>query len=260
MRTSWPALAAAIALLAAAGCSDDTTETNPDGAVADAPAADSVAYPDLGGLPDLPVQGQCDSEWRDAISPQKSVSKGAVTTTVVGGVNQTEIDATAGGMSSAHKNPWVYVSLRDGGKRVEIDDFAARTSTAWDLALRRSVIRINGGDSSKVGQGAVAIVISTTLDKVSSVPPSSQFAQDDFLDDKCAILRNPINNIRTAFGGANGMWYQYDTGQMKLTPNPDSYVVRSGDGKQHFKLYINTYYDPSTGAGAHFNVSWSELK
>jgi hypothetical protein len=242
-------------------CSDDSDNSEPPpadaaGEAVDLDSPDLPPSPDLGVLPDLPVQEACASEWRDAINPQSTVSEGAVTTTDLGdGVQQTTIDASAGGMSQAHKNPYVYLSLADGSK-VEIDDVAAKTSTAWDLAFKRSVIRVNGGDSG-AGQGAVAIIAGTPLEQVTAIPDQSAFTTDDFLDESCNIERDPINNILTAFAGSDGVWYEYDTSAMKLTPNPDTYVVRTADG-QHVKVYIDSYYS-SGGAGAHYTIRWSPL-
>lgn len=259
MLNSFVGLSLCLALVAA--CSDDAEPLADAGGGLDAAAdsgVDQSLMPDLGALPDLGQKDPCESEWRDAISPQSTVSTGMVVTFVEQGVvYRTTIDATAGGMSGASKNPYVYVSLSTG-KRVDIDDFTAKTDTSWDLALRRAVIRVNGGDSG-AGSGAVSIVAKTDLDKVIAVPASSTFATDDFLDASCKIRRDPINNILTAFGGQNGMWYEYDTSSMKLKPNPDTYVVRSGDGKSYYKVYIDAYYS-SSGAGANYTLRWARLQ
>lgn len=261
------ALWAMLTMLAAmAGCSDDddTNQQQPDGSpvldgsAVDATLPDVEIFPDLGLLPDIGVTEPCESEWKDAINPQETVSAGAVTTEDQGnGIFKTTIDATAGGMNEAHNNPFVYISLADGSK-VEIDDMAARDSTAWDLGFRRTVIRVNGGDSG-AGQGAVSILVGQTLDQVTGVPEQSTFATDDFLDDNCQVKTNPIGSINTAFGGVDGMWYEFDTGSMQVNPKPDTYVVRRADGS-HVKLYIDSYYSSTTPAeGANFTISWSAL-
>ena len=244
-------------LLVIAACSDDTEDIQKDAAVAADQGTDSAVVPDLGALPDLPQKSKCDSEWRDAISPQKVASTGAVTTTDAGsGVKKTTIDATAGGMMNAHKNPYVYISFSTG-KRVDIDDYAAKTSSAWDMAFRRAVIRSNSGDSG-AGKGGVAIS-TDTFDKVTSVPAASSFAVDDFLTATCTIKKNRINDIYTAVGGPDGEWYNYSTGSMKLTPNKEVYIVRGGDGASIYKVVIDGYYS-STGAGASYTMRWAKLK
>jgi hypothetical protein len=213
-------------------------------------------YPDLGLPPDFGQSEACESEWKDAILPQTFASSGQVATLELGaGVKQTTVDASAGGMNGASKNPYVYLSLKTGG-RIDLDDFAARESLAWDLALRRTKIRVNGGDSG-AGQGAVAILSGKSLDQVTAVPASSTFATDDFLDEQCNILRDPINNILTAFDGPTGLWYEYDVGTSKVKPLLAAHVVRLADGG-YVKLAIDSYYNAS-GDSAHFTLRWSPL-
>jgi hypothetical protein len=254
-------LAAAALLALGAGCGDKDKPSAPD----TKPAPDTTAraerklLPDLGLPPDIGQKQPCESEWRDAIHAQLAVSTGAVATTEVAtGVKQTTVDATAGGMAAAFSNPYVYVSLEGGGARVDLDDLKARGSSDWDLAFRRAVIRVNGGDSG-AGQGAVAILPGKTLEEVAAAPPASDFAQDDFLDAACKVKTNPINDIWTAIGGSDGMWYVYDASGTKppVSPKKEAYVVRGAKGKL-FKLVIDDYYSKS-GAGANYTLRWSPL-
>lgn len=253
-----------VSVIWASACSDDSGAEADKGTLADkGPLKDLVAgkdqavVPDLGTLPDLGQKTKCESEWRDAINPQTTKSTGQVTTTDEGsGVKKTVIDATAGGMSAASKNPYVYVSLKDGS-RVELDDYSAKTSSAWDLAFKRAVIRVNGGDSG-AGQGAVHILASTTLDKVTAVPASATFKTDDFLDESCQIKTDPVGSIWTAFGGTTGMWYTMDTSTMKLSPNSEAYVVRTAAGT-FAAVVIDTYYS-TAGTSAMYTIRWKILK
>jgi hypothetical protein len=254
------ALSCVAALALVCSCSDGGNNSNPDSSVptpdTTGPAKEKAKLPlDLPPLADLAQKLPCESEWRDAIHAQTKVSTGAVSSTETAGVNTTTIDATAGGINLAFQNPFVYVSLEKGGTRVDIDDMAARTSTEWDLAFRRAVIRINGGDSG-AGQGAVNIQSGKTFDQVTSVPASS-FAQDDFLDDSCVLKKNPIDDIWCAIGDGDGMWYVYDMSGMKLTPKAETYVIRSAKGK-FFKLVVDTYYKGTTGAN--YTIRWSALQ
>jgi hypothetical protein len=261
MSRTIPLLPLIAALLAPplAGCSSDSDGDPPADAApsADLAAAEQSApdlYPDLGAPPDLPVTAPCSSEWIDAVGAQDRVAPGLVSSQDQGGgVTQTKVDATAGGMQQAFNNPWVYVSLDDGSK-VEIDDVAAKTSTAWDLAFRRAVIRVNGGDSG-AGQGAVAVVGGATFDDVTAVPDSpSAFIVDEFIDDSCVISRDAINNITTAIGS----WYDYDVDTSRLEPLDNVYVIRRADGQQHVKLVIDSYYSAG-GTSAHLSMRWSAL-
>jgi hypothetical protein len=248
----------------AAGCSDDSGGTADAKTLVDQALLPDTGAPDLPALPDMPELpdtggAKCEFEWLNAISPQKKVSTGAVSTTDIGnGVKETSIDASAGGTSLELQNPFVYISLKDGSK-VDLDDIAARTSTSWDVAFRRSVIRVNGGDSGD-GSCEVAIVTGTTLDQVTTVPAASEFTTDDFLDENCVIQTNDAGYLVTAFGGTTGRWYDFDTTNMKLVPNPDVYVVKTNDGT-YVKLEIKDYYDTSTPPqGGHFTIQWSVLQ
>jgi hypothetical protein len=243
------------ALLAlGAGCSDDSS-TTVDGGAKDGSGAD--LYPDLGLPPDLGQKQPCETEWIDALNAQDKVSTGAVNTTENAGVKQTTIDASAGGMNGASKNPFVYISLKDGA-RVDITDLASKSSKDWDLAFRRSVIRVNGGDSGAGGAG-VARIENKTLAEVTAVPAAASFKVDEFIDESCKVTRDPINNPQTAFSGAStaDLWYAYDVGTSKLKPQPFVWVVRRADGS-FVKLTIDSYYNGS-GASGHFTISWSAL-
>lgn len=244
----------------ASGCSSDAEDPQPaDAAVDTEPAADAGVdaklYQDLAPLADLTPKAPCESEWREAISPQSSPSGAAVTTTAAGDVHTTLIDASAGGMTEAHLHPFVYLSLQSGA-RVDLDDLTAKDDLSWDLAFRRTVIRVNGGDSGS-GQGAVAIVAGQTFETLTSAPAASAFASDDFLDEQCTIVRDPVNAILTAFDGPTGMWYEYDSSTSKVTPKPLVYVVRRATGEL-VKLVIDSYYNKS-GLGAHYTIRWSAL-
>ncbi len=263
MRTT---LALALSVILVAACSDDDTGNNNNlkmdvgGTTQDTgPKPDQAVMADLGALPDLGQKGKCDSAWRTAINPQKFSSTGPVTTTTTtAGLKKTVIDATAGGMGASTKNPYTYVSLKTG-KRVDIDDYAAKTDKTWDIAFKRSVVRINGGDSG-AGLGAISIQSNKTIDKVTSLPAAATFAQDDFLDANCNISKDPIGQIKTAIGGSSGMWYTMD-GISKLKPNPDTYVIKLADGSGYVKMIIVTYYGGSNNTtSANYTINWATIK
>ena len=70
----------------------------------------------------------------------------------------TTVDATAGGYGNETQNPWVYVKFTtDGAVRVDIDDETALESMDWDMALRRFIIRLNGGDSGPSCVGVASL-------------------------------------------------------------------------------------------------------
>lgn len=258
LKTTWT-IALALSLTLAACSDDDNNTPSPDGGQADTSSgSDSQQIePDLGLPPDLGQQESCASEWVDAINPKETVSTGTVSTSEAGGITTTKIDASAGGMNGAASNPFIYVSFADGSK-VEINDTDSKTSLAWDLALKRTTLRVNGGDSGS-GQGAVAVLTGTTLEDLTTAPGDNSFLTDDFLDESCNILRDPISNIRTALNGEStaALWYDYDMGGAQaVVPKDQVYVLKRADGS-HIKFVIDTFYDG--GTSGHFSIRWATL-
>src|SRR5687768_9023809 len=126
-----------ITLLAACGGSDD----NP---AVDAATPDSSNGCDPATL--LP----------NSYRPIPMVSTGAIAITTTGPTMAGTIDATAGGTANSADRPYIYVDLKTG-TRVDVDDLGARSSMAWDIMLKRSSVRSNGGDSGP-GKRTIAVV------------------------------------------------------------------------------------------------------
>lgn len=182
-----------------------------------------------------------------------SVSTGAVKVATAGDVTSGTIDATAGGMSNAADNPYVYVDLQ-AGMKVAISDLDARASTNWDIALKRSSLRTNSGDSGP-GNRELAVVQAATLGEVSSAPASG-YTSDDFVTDDCMLDSLLIGEPRSAFGE----WYDYEPMNHVVTPRPDVYVIkRNNDSKTAFR--IKSYYgDPKEPTlSAFYSVEWKSL-
>lgn len=182
-----------------------------------------------------------------------SVSTGAVQVTTASGVTTGTVDATAGGLAAAADNPYIYVDLKAGTK-VEVNDIDARTSTAWDVALKRSSLRANGGDSGKGGR-QLAVVQAAELSVVKAAPASG-FAADDFTTADCMLDAIPGGEPRSAFGE----WYDYDVDTHAVTPKAEVYVIQRGDGSRT-AFRIASYYGDSTMPmrGAFYAVEWKQL-
>jgi hypothetical protein len=181
------------------------------------------------------------------------VSTGAVQVTTAGGVTSGTIDATAGGVDNAADNPYIYVDLRNGTK-VAINDLEARTNTAWDIALKRSSLRTNGGDSGTGGRELVAVQAATLADVTSA--PASGYASDDFATADCMLESTAIGEPRSAFGD----WYEYDVDTHVVTPKAETYVLKRNNGSRT-AFRIKAYYgDPSSPMrGAFYSVEWKQL-
>ena len=230
---------AAVCLLA---CGDDGGGVTPDVDAAPLPidAANGCEPATL-----LPTQ------WR----PIAAVSAGAVAVTAAGGVTSGTIDATAGGTAASADNPYLYLDLVTGAK-LELSDLAALSSTAWHVALKRSSLKLNSGDSGP-GQVTAASVAAATLAEVTTVPAS--LAADDWATSDCMLTTTPGGEPASVMGS----WYDYDDATHRLTPKAEVWVLKLGDGASApvRKLRIVTYYGDTAMPmrGAFYRVEWAAL-
>ena len=205
--------------------------------------------------PDAPAASGCDPA---TVLPSNfrlvaKTSTGAVMVTTTAGVTFGTIDATAGGLAAAADNPYIYVDLVNGTK-VAVSDLDARTSTTWDVALKRASLRINGGDSG-AGKRQLAVVQATTLDAVTA-GPATGYVTDDFATDDCMLQALPVGEPLSAFGE----WYDYDINTHVVTPKAQVYVIERNDGTRTAFRVIEYYGDTAMPTrGAFYQVEWKQL-
>ena len=185
--------------------------------------------------------------------PIPNVSAGMVTVTTTSGVTSGTVDATAGGSAGSADNPYIYLDLKAGTK-VAVNDLDARTSSAWDIALKRSSLRVNSGDSGTGGR-KLAMVQAQALADVTAAPASG-YAVDDFADASCKLVSLLIGEPSSAFG----QWYDYDDTTHVVTPKREVYVIERPDGS-HTALRLITYYGDTANPmrGAYYQVEWKQL-
>lgn len=243
-----------VLVLALVSCGDDSQE-EPDGghlhAGADA-ATGADAAPGADANPACPdPTAALPYEWR----PIDEVSTGAVTVTQVGNVTRAIVDASAGGTVGYGEKPFVYLDLATGTK-VAITDVESYHSTDWDLAIKRYVVRINGGDSGPGGVEAAIVENKTSLDQVTMAPAGASFQTDDWATADCQLREGPIGEPETAIG----MWYAYDVDTSRIVPNEWVILLTLRDGSTR-KLRIVTYYGDAGNAnrGAVYQLEWADL-
>jgi hypothetical protein len=209
--------------------------------------------PDIEPSPDGPTGCDPLSALPANFLPIPKVSAGMVNLTSSGGVTTGTVDATAGGPMMSADNPYIYLDLRAGTK-LELNDLDARSSAAWDLALKRASLRVNGGDSGSGGR-KLAVVPAADLAAVTA-PPSSGYAVDDFADADCALISLPAGEPMSAFGE----WYDYNPDTHVVTPKSEVYVLERSDGS-HTALRLLTYYGDTTNPmrGGYYQVEWKQL-
>lgn len=187
------------------------------------------------------------------------VSAGEVTVLSTAGTAKTLfVNASAGGTMAAAQNPWIYVDLKEG-KRVDVTDPGSFTSTAWDLGIKRPLLRTNSGDGGP-GQGGAVFLEGKTFDAVTAADAASAtIATEQWFDAQCNLTTDPTGAIATTFAG----WYDYDQATNKLTPHAGVFIVRGADGSL-YKLAIDDYYanpDGTSGmAGGRYKIQVGPLQ
>ncbi|MEZ4267473.1 MAG: HmuY family protein [Myxococcota bacterium] len=115
---------------------------------------------------------------------------------------------------------WVAVSLRDAAP-VAVDDPASDHS--WDLALRRTELRTNGGTSGPGAGGAFSAAAATFDD----LGDTSALA---FAADAMVPLPGPPGSGESSASPVLSAWYDYDPATHSVTPKPGIFFVRTADG------------------------------
>jgi hypothetical protein len=189
----------------------------------------------------------CSGALRQALGLVEQVSTATVATvSEAAGERTLYVDASAGGINGQDAYPWVYVSLATG-KAVALSDIDALTSTAWDLAFKRFLVRTNGGDSGP-GQGG-AFRVALSWDKVDASTLGKQMLpRESWFDADCNLNVDANMELVTTFSG----WSEYDQASHVLNAADVVYLTAGADGSL-YKVAILDYY--STAAGAHGTVA-----
>lgn len=210
-----------------------------------------------------PVEPTCvDEIILDLSLHDDKVSDGAVENTTDGDDFVTTVDASAGGSQQAANNPWVYLRFGpEGAERVDIDDETALTSMDWDLAAKRFVLRLNGGDSGASCVGGAAFT-SHTYAELTEVPEGLEYSLDDFYTDDCSFV-NDTSGLQQSPQVVLSPWWSYP-GCVATTGTP--FLIQRADGSV-VKLVVEAYYGTgqeacnATGTpgsdSAHYTFRWT---
>lgn len=214
-----------ITSLAVAGCAEEESNNTPN----------TPTTTDDGGADDASNGNSCTAARETALGPIDKVSTGEVKTLEVDGATKTiYVDASAGGNQQQASEPRIYVNL-EAGAREDLSDIAAETSTAWDLALKRSTLFVNGGHGGP-GQGAVVAITGKSEESITAAD-ATELEPEQFFDDTCtAIPDKSGRGVKTTFDD----WYDYNMDTHQLSPADIVYVVRGGTGKL-FKVRILSF-------------------
>ncbi|MCH8545025.1 MAG: HmuY family protein [Alcanivorax sp.] len=139
---------------------------------------------------------------------------------------------------------WVYVNLETGDEVAE--------ESEWHVALRRTELRLNGGDSGPSSVAGVLVAAQDDFYDGDGEPNASVFLNATPESELSVLLEDypapanrnwVVDGLASAFGGM-GDWYLYnqvspecDAGAGLITANPDNgWLVKSGEGNSYARV------------------------
>lgn len=200
----------------------------------------------------------CGSSADQVLNPIDSVATGAVAVLEEKtGYKIIYVDASAGGSMAQDKNPRVYVDLA-ACTAIAVSDEGAKTSSDWDLAIKRPILFTNSGDGGP-GEGGLVFLEGKNIEDVTAADATDKtFAAESFFDADCEPKLDQTNALATSFDG----WYEYDGATSTLTPTVGTYLLKGGKGAV-FKVQILSYYSTASGeigtAGGRYKLAVGPL-
>ena len=123
---------------------------------------------------------------------------------------------------------WVYFDFSRGS--VVSDVSSLENIMNWDIALRRTKIVSNGGDTNEPGKVAVAKMDTTDFDSVLEVPENAKFLKD-------VKPPNKIDSQNDSFEN----WHSYKPSYHRIKPFDNVYLIKTAEGN-YAKMQILNYY------------------
>lgn len=150
----------------------------------------------------------------------------------------TVIDATAGGRMPTES--YLYARFtREGLVKVPLHDEEALTSTEWDIAFRRSAIRLNSGVSGPSCVEGTEAPEGSTYESLTRVAPSTEFRRESYF--------TPVNCYYASDGQGNGGpgtvlagFWRFGNECVQMTG--ETFVIRLRDDRL-VKLQVRGYYN-----------------
>lgn len=178
-----------------------------------------------------------DQAIREAIGDHKTIAEGSLMVNgEADGLTTITVDASLGGVARAATSSYYYVNLFEG-QAVAVSDRDSREDRRWQLALKRSELRVNSGDS---GAGQVRVARVDAAFEQAQVPAldDPSWRVDDFVSDTCELRTFGLDFLETAFG----QWYDYDFEEHTVSIIPNTtYFVRDDARNVTLKLRIASY-------------------
>lgn len=148
-------------------------------------------------------------------------------------VQRLTVDASA-------TDAWVYLELENG---TVLDIGSPEVDTSWDLAVRRTGFRTNGGTSGSGVGGAIEVENTNIEDVVEA--PASGYTLDALLP-----IPGPPGSGEESANPSLATWYDYNPTTHVISPRTTSFVIRTSEG-EFSRLQIFSY---DSGA---YEIDWS---
>jgi len=151
------------------------------------------------------------------------------------------VEATSLNVNAASYTDWVYVSLTDG-QVITVE--SPETSTDWHLALRRTAIKVNGGDSGS-GNVAVAIADAQTEFYNEDGSANANLIMNADADIEAQALLTAYDTTSLSFVQDSNEpaltdWYVYNFQTHQISADTSvGYLIRHADGETYSKLFID---------------------
>jgi hypothetical protein len=146
-------------------------------------------------------------------------------------------------INAADYDAWVYVSLTTGAT-LDLTDEEAATSTDWQLAFRRTAIKLNGGVS---GSGNVQVALADAQDEFYDDDGAADVSvfTNAVADTEAAALEVSYDTSALTFStdaneAAWADWYEYDTSTHQIAANTTvGWLLRHADGETYSKVFLD---------------------
>lgn len=175
---------------------------------------------------------------RETVGQNEGVNAGEVTFTTEDDATIAIIDAASGGTAQMATESYIYLDV-DTNEKLEISDADAFENADWDIAIKRTMIRINSKDSGPGGW----MVARVDAGWDAAAPPESTdsaWKMDNFIADDCELVVEGQGTISTGFG----IWYDYDMSTHTFTvPEDTTWILYNMQSHTVLKLEVQSLED-----------------
>lgn len=260
-------LLATLAAMFSIGCStNNSSGAAVDLGVVEDAGADTGTTEDAGPVACEPGTVTCIDQSLVMLDLFETVSPAAITEEgTTEGEFSTLVDASGGGFNPTQS--YVYARFTDTGLvKVDVDDEAAFTSTDWDIAFRRYVVRLNSGVAGPSCTEGARTAPGTTFDSLTDVPSDLAYHVEQYFTESCDYVPDG-----SGIGAPGTVLSSFWTYPGCVSMSGYVYVIALANGR-HVKFQVLSYYPPEiqamceesgtvpmpSGAGA-MRVRWAFL-